>query len=61
MTFAEKLIEYRKSRGWKNIAPIHEYTGIPKENLWAWEASRRVPPVYLQNLLFFKLDRVGLP
>jgi len=58
--FGKKLREYREQRGWdrKRVAM---YTNVPPSTLKAWELGDRIPTDYLQELLFFKLNRVGRP
>ena len=60
MKFGDKLKGYYKSRGW-NRRYVHDNCHIPLNTLWAWEESRRIPPAYVQELVFYRLDRLGLP
>jgi len=58
--FSEKLTEYIGNRGWSREYVIKN-TGIPENTLYSWETGRRVPPGYVQDLLFFRLNTLGLP
>ena len=58
--FGKKLTEYRENRGWSRNY-LAEQIKVPMSTLWAWEEGRRVPPLYVHGLLFFKMDSIGLP
>lgn len=58
--FSKKLLDYRNKRGWSRQF-VSDQTEISIETLKSWEKGTRVPPEWAQGLLFFRLDKVGLP
>ena len=55
-TFADQLRELRTALGWSRDK-MHDRIGVPKRTIEDWEACRRTPPEYVQNLV---LDRLQL-
>jgi DNA-binding transcriptional regulator YiaG len=55
-TFAEQLRTLRTTLGWSRDK-MYDRMSVPKRTIEDWEASRRTPPEYVQNLV---LDRLQL-
>ena len=54
-SFSKRLKDYISERGWK-IKSVSKKTGIPEATIYAWTGGSRVPPDYIQDLIFYRLD-----
>ena len=55
--FSRGLKNYIGRKGW-TIKHVAHKTGVPAATLYAWTSGNRVPPEYIQELLFFRMDRI---
>lgn len=53
-TFADTLKDFIKGKGW-TIEFISRKLKIPESTVYAWTCGNRIPPKYIQDLLFYKL------
>ncbi|MCP4392734.1 MAG: helix-turn-helix transcriptional regulator [Alphaproteobacteria bacterium] len=58
--FKDRLKEYRISRGWSKKY-IADQLGMSTDALLSWENGTRTPPVWVQELMFYKMKDLGLP
>lgn len=58
--FSLKLKSYIKKRGWE-LKVLSTELGISLNTLYSWVSGKRIPPKYVQDLLFYRLDRICLP
>ena len=53
--FAKALKGYISKRGW-TIKHVSRKTKVPETTLYAWTCGSRIPPEYIQDLLFYRMD-----
>jgi predicted transcriptional regulator len=56
-SFKEALLYYINNRGW-TIRHVARKTKVPESTLYSWTCGKRIPPVWQQELLFFRMDHM---
>ena len=55
--FSEELKKYIKERGW-SIKFLSSKTKVPAITIYSWTSGHRIPPKYVQELFFKRMDDI---